>query len=142
MSKIIVSACLLGENCKYSGGNNFDANVAKFVEGREVIRVCPETLAGLGIPRAPMEIVNGVLRNEDGTSVDEPVRRAVAQILQQLKDEDIDCAILQSRSPTCGVHQVYDGTFCRKLVDGSGVLAQALKDAGYRVLDREDLEEK
>ena len=142
MSKIIVSACLLGENCKYSGGNNFDANVAKFVEGREVIRVCPETLAGLGIPRAPMEIVSGVLRNEDGTSVDQPVRRAVAQIMEQIKDKDIDCAILQSRSPTCGVHQVYDGTFSRKLVDGSGVLAQALKDAGYRVLDREDLEEK
>ena len=141
MKKIIVSACLLGENCKYSGGNNYDANVVKFVEDKEVIRVCPETLAGLGIPRAPMEIVNGVLRNEDGTSVDEPVRQAVAQILEQIQDADIDCAILQSRSPTCGVHQVYDGTFSRKLVDGSGVLAQALKDAGYRVVDREDLEE-
>ena len=141
MSKIIVSACLLGENCKYSGGNNFDANVAKFVEGKEVIRVCPETLAGLGIPRTPMEIVNGVLTNADGEVVDPQVRRAVAQILEQIKDENIDCAILQSRSPTCGVHQVYDGTFSRKLVDGSGVLAQALKDAGYKVIDREDLEE-
>ena len=141
MSKIIVSACLLGENCKYSGGNNFDANVAKFVEGKEVIRVCPETLAGLGIPRTPMEIVNGVLTNADGEVVDPQVRQAVAQILEQIQAEDIDCAILQSRSPTCGVHQVYDGTFSRKLVDGSGVLAQALKDAGYKVIDREDLEE-
>ena len=142
MPKIVVSACLLGENCKYSGGNNYDANVVKFVEGKEVIRVCPETLAGLGIPRAPMEIVDGVLRNEDGTCVDAPVRHAVARILEQLKHEDIECAILQSRSPTCGVHQVYDGTFSRKLVDGSGVLAQALKEAGYRVVDREDLEEQ
>ena len=142
MPKIVVSACLLGENCKYSGGNNYDANVVKFVEGKEVIRVCPETLAGLGIPRAPMEIVDGVLRNEDGTCVDAPVRHAVARILEQLKHEDIECAILQSRSPTCGVHQVYDGTFSRKLVDGSGVLAQALKEAGYHVVDREDLEEQ
>ena len=140
MKKIIVSACLLGENCKYSGGNNYDAKVEAFVKGREVIRVCPETLAGLGIPRAPMEIVDGVLRNQDGTCVDGPVRRAVAQILEQIKDEDIECAILQSRSPTCGVRQVYDGSFSRKLIDGSGVLAQALKEAGYRVVDREELE--
>lgn len=141
MKKIIVSACLLGENCKYSGGNNYDPRVEAFVQGREVIRVCPERLAGLGIPRAPMEIVDGVLRNQDGTSVDEPVRRAVAQILEQIQDEDIECAVLQSRSPTCGVRQVYDGTFSRKLIDGSGVLAQALKEAGYRVVDREELED-
>ena len=141
MQKIIVSACLLGENCKYSGGNNYDVNVAKFVEGREVIRVCPEVLAGMGIPRTPMEIVDGILTTADGEVVDAQVRRAVARILEQIQDADIDCAILQSRSPTCGVHQVYDGTFSRKLVDGSGVLAQALKDAGYRVIDREDLEE-
>ena len=141
MKKIIVSACLLGENCKYSGGNNYDPRVEAFVQGREVIRVCPERLAGLGIPRAPMEIVDGVLRNQDGTSVDEPVRRAVAQILEQIQEEDIECAVLQSRSPTCGVRQVYDGTFSRKLIDGSGVLAQALKEAGYRVIDREELEE-
>lgn len=140
MKKIVVSACLLGENCKYSGGNNYDPRVEAFLQGREVIRVCPETLAGLGIPRAPMEIVEGVLRNQDGTSVDAPVRQAVAQILEQLKQEDIECAILQSRSPTCGVRQVYDGTFSKKLIDGSGVLAQALKDAGYRVIDREELE--
>ncbi len=142
MKKIIVSACLLGENCKYSGGNNYDPKVEAFVQGREVIRVCPERLAGLGIPRAPMEIVDGVLRNQDGTSVDGPVRHAVAQILEQIKNEEIECAILQSRSPTCGVHQVYDGTFSRKLVEGSGVLAQALKEAGYRVVDREELEEE
>ena len=141
MKKIIVSACLLGENCKYSGGNNYDPRVEAFVQSREVIRVCPERLAGLGIPRAPMEIVDGVLRNQDGTSVDEPVRRAVAQILEQIQEEDIECAVLQSRSPTCGVRQVYDGTFSRKLVAGSGVLAQALKEAGYRVIDREELEE-
>ena len=141
MKKIIVSACLLGENCKYSGGNNYDPKVVEFVRGREVIPVCPEALAGLGIPRAPMEIVNGVLMNQDGTCVDRPVRQAVAKILEQIRDEDIECAILQSRSPTCGVRQVYDSTFSKKLIDGTGVLAQALKDAGYRVVDREELEE-
>ena len=141
MKKIIVSACLLGENCKYSGGNNYDPKVEAFVQGREVIRVCPEVLAGLGVPRTPIEIRNGVVVSRDGVVVDEAIRVAVAQILEQLKEENIECAILKARSPTCGVHQIYDGSFSGKLVDGAGVMAQALKDAGYTVLSNEDLED-
>ena len=136
--KIVVSACLLGENCKYNGGNNYSAAVAKFVEGREVIPVCPERLAGLGIPREPIEIVNGVVRRKDGTSVDEALRKAVEQILAQLEGQDIECVILKSRSPTCGVKQVYDGTLSGVLVDGMGVLAAALREKGYKVIDSED----
>ena len=141
MSKIIVSACLLGENCKYNGGNNYDPRVAALCEGREVIPVCPEVLAGLGIPRIPIEIKDGKVIRRDGTEVDAAIRSAVGEILEQIKDEDIQCAILKARSPTCGARQVYDGTFSGKLVDGAGVLAQALKDAGYIVLDNEELEE-
>ena len=137
--KIIVSACLLGENCKYNGGNNLDAQVVKFLEGREVIPVCPEVLAGLGIPRTPVEIRDGVVIDRDGNRVDEAVRAAVAHILEELKGQDIDCAVLKSRSPTCGVRQIYDGSFSGTLVDGAGVLAQVLMDAGYRVIDAEEL---
>ena len=142
MSKIIVSACLLGENCKYSGGNNYDPKVENFVQGREVIRVCPEVLAGLGIPRIPIEIRDGKVIRRDGVVVDAAIREAVAKILDQIRDEDIECAILKARSPTCGVHQVYDGTFSGKLVDGAGVLAQALLEAGYTIMDNEDLEDQ
>ena len=138
--KIIVSACLLGENCKYNGGNNRSAGVERFVEGKEVIPVCPEVLAGLGIPRTPIELVNGVLRDAEGNSVDEALRDAVAKLLEQLKNEPIQCAVLKSRSPTCGVRQIYDGTFSGRLVDGAGVLAQALLDAGYTVMDSEELD--
>ena len=136
--KVVVSACLLGENCKYNGGNNYSEAVAEFVKGREVIPVCPERLAGLGIPREPVEIVDGVVRRKDGTSVDDALRKAVEQILAQLGGEDIECVILKSRSPTCGVKQVYDGTFTGKLVDGMGVLAAALREKGYKVVDSED----
>ena len=137
----MVSACLLGENCKYNGGNNYDPRVAALCEGREVIPVCPEVLAGLGIPRIPIEISHGKVIRRDGVEVDTAIRAAVAQILEQIKNEDIRCAVLKARSPTCGVKQVYDGSFTGKLVDGAGVLAQALKDAGYTVLDNEELEE-
>ena len=135
--KIMVSACLLGRNCKYNGGNNLDEKVVAFLQGHEVVPVCPEEQAGLGTPRVPMEIVNGVLINKEGTVVDGPVRRAVAQIVAE--NQDVDLAILKSRSPTCGVKQVYDGSFSGTLVDGSGTLAQALKDAGIQVIDAEDI---
>ena len=137
--KILVSACLLGENCKYNGGNNFNEKVAAFVRGREVIPVCPETLAGLGIPRIPIEICGDRVISQSGEDVTEKLQTAVATILSQIKDEDVECAILKSRSPTCGVHQVYDGTFSGTLTDGAGVLAAALKAAGYKVIDAEDL---
>lgn len=136
--KIVVSACLLGENCKYNGENNYSAAVAELIKGREVIPVCPERLAGLGVPREPIEIVDGVVRRKDGTSVDGALRNAIAQILAQLEGEDIECVILKSRSPTCGVKQVYDGSFSSTLVDGMGVLAAALREKGYKVIDSED----
>ena len=134
--KILVSACLLGHNCKYSGGNNLDEKVVAFLQGHQVIPVCPEKV--LGIPRVPMEIGGGVLINKDGVVVDEPVRRAVEKIVAENRDADM--AILKSRSPTCGVKQVYDGTFSGKLTDGAGVLAQALQEAGIRTIDAEEIE--
>ena len=137
--KVVVSACLLGENCKYNGGNNYSPAIERYLQGREVIPVCPEVLAGLGIPRTPIEIVNGVVQDRDGNCVDQMLRGAVATILEQLRQEQIDCVILKSRSPTCGVKQVYDGTFSGTLISGMGVLAQALQEAGYRVIDAEDI---
>ena len=137
--KIVVSACLLGRNCKYNGGNNYDPKVVAFLEGKEVIAVCPEVLAGLGVPRTPIELVNGVLTDREGNSVDPQLRQAVQEILHTLQDEEIQCAILKSRSPTCGAVQIYDGTFSGRLIQGRGVLAQALIDAGYTVIDAEEL---
>lgn len=139
MKKIVVSACLLGENCKYNGGNNENAAVKAYLEGKNCIPVCPERQAGLGIPRIPIEIVNGVLMGRDGSNADTVVRKAVEEVLQWLKTGEIECAVLQSRSPTCGVNQVYDGSFSGKLIPGSGVFAQALKDAGYTVVDAQDI---
>lgn len=137
--KVVVSACLLGKNCKYNGGNNRNEKVLKFLEGKDVIEVCPEVLAGLGIPRTPIEIVNGVVYDMNGKCVDGALREAVNKILLSLDGEEIECAILKSRSPTCAVKQVYDGTFSGVLVDGMGILAAALNDAGYRVIDCEDI---
>lgn len=137
--KILVSACLLGENCKYNGGNNRNAAVIDFVSGKEILAVCPERTAGLGCPRTPIEIVEGVLTDRDGNNVDAALREAVARVMELVTSESVECAVLQSRSPTCGVNEVYDGTFSGRKIPGSGVFAQALKDAGYHVIDAENL---
>ena len=138
--KILVSACLLGENCKYNGGNNYNAAVAEYVKDREVMAICPEMMAGMGCPRTPIEIVDGVLMDRNGNNVDAAMREAVAKAMEIIRKEEIQCAVLQSRSPTCGVNAVYDGSFSGKLIPGSGVLARALELAGYRVIDAEDIE--
>ena len=138
--KILVSACLLGEKCKYNGGDNYSPQVLRFTENHQVIPVCPEMRAGMGCPRIPIEIANGVLIDRNGKNVDGPMRQAIGEILKEIQDEQIACAVLKSRSPTCGVRQVYDGTFSGKLVSGSGLFAQALKDAGYQVIDSEEVE--
>lgn len=139
MTKILVSGCLLGENCKYNGGNNYNPRVVEFLKGKEVISICPEIMAGMGCPRNPIEIVDGVLTDCHGKNVDSLIRKSVMEIMERIRDEEIQCAVLQSRSPTCGVNQVYDGTFSGKLIPGSGIFAKSLMDAGYRVIDVEDI---
>ena len=137
--KILVSACLLGENCKYNGGNNYNAAVAEFVKDKETLAICPEMMAGMGCPRTPIEIVDGVLMDRNGNNVDVEMREAIEKAMEIIRKEDIQCAVLQSRSPTCGVNQIYDGSFSSRLINGSGLFAQTLKDAGYQVVDAEDI---
>lgn len=139
--RVLVSACLLGRNCKYNGGNNYDPKVEQLLKGHVPVEVCPELMAGLGVPRTPIEIVNGEVKDRNGNSVDVALRRAVERIVSQVRREGIQCAILKSRSPTCGVRQIYDGTFSGTLIDGAGVLTQALMDSGCQVFDSEDLPE-
>ena len=109
--KILVSACLLGENCKYDGGNNRNEKVLEYIKGHDVVPVCPEQLGGLPTPRPCSEIVNGIVINTKGESVDAEFRQGAERALEIAEAEHIDLAILQSRSPSCGVNQIYDGTF-------------------------------
>ncbi len=133
--KILVSACLLGCNCKYNGGNNLNRRVIDYVKNREVIEICPEIMAGAGAPRPCAEIVGGRIKDEHGADVDKVYRTGVLLALQAIAGEKCELAILQSRSPTCGVNEIYDGSFTGKLIKGRGIFAQALIDAGYSVMD-------
>ena len=137
--KIMVSACLAGENCKYDGGSNRNEKVLKLIDGNEVIKVCPEQLGGLPTPRVPSEICNGIVTARDGRIVDDEFRSGASKCLDIAVREKPDLIILQSRSPSCGVNERYDGTFTGTLIDGAGVAAQLLLESGFRVMDVEDL---
>ena len=139
--KIMVSACLAGENCKYNGGNNRSGKVLRLMDANEVLTVCPEQMGGLPTPRVPSEIRDGIVTAKDGRIVDAQFRAGAAKCLEIAKKEQPDLIVLQSRSPSCGVKQRYDGTFSGKLVDRAGVAAQLLMENGFRCVDVEDLVE-
>jgi len=140
--KILVSACVMGCNCKYNGGNNRNEEVIAYCRDKEVVQICPELLANIGTPRPCAEIVDGVIMDEQGKNVDSVYKNAVELALSQIEKENIDLAILQSRSPTCGVNQIYDGTFSGNLIEGHGIFAKELIKRGYKVMDIEDFADR
>ena len=119
--KILVSACLLGENCKYSGGNNYNQAVCDFARGHQVVPVCPEVLGGLPTPRCPAEIVQGVVTNKEGINVDREFRAGAAKALAIAKENGVELAISGTK------------------LSGQGVFAKMLMDEGVRVLDAGEL---
>ena len=136
--KIMISACLTGENCKYNGGSNLRPELLALLSGHTLVPVCPEVLGGLPVPRIPAEIVDGTVINREGVSVDAAFRRGAEKALEIAAAEQPDLIILQPRSPSCGAGQIYDGTFSGTLVRGKGVFAEMAVNAGFRVMDAED----
>ena len=137
--KIMVSACLAGENCKYNGGNNRNEKVLELMADNEVITVCPEQMGGLPTPRVPSEIKEGVVTTRDGRVVDHEFRKGAGRCLEIALREQPDLIVLQSRSPSCGVKQRYDGSFSGTLIEAPGGTAQTLIDNGFIGIDVADL---
>ncbi len=133
----IVSACLLGENVKYSGGNNYTEAVEKFLKDKSFIAICPEVYGGLTIPREPCERVGDRVLNKVGEDVTreffEGARRCWEAVLEKAGHEEIEGAILKARSPSCGSEVIYDGTFSGTRIPGDGVFTELLKAKGITV---------
>ncbi len=149
---IIVSACLLGENCKYSGGNNKSENVIKYLEDKEYILACPEQLGGLSTPRNPSEIItygnkdgNDVLSgctkvlSNKGIDVTKNFIQGAEETLKIAKEHNAKTAILKAGSPSCGYKKIYDGTFLGNKIQGMGVTAAILNKENIALLDEDDI---
>ena len=146
MEHILVSACLCGKNCKWDGGNNKNQRVLDYMEsmkGRaEFHEVCPEQMGGLPTPRPASEIRVEDRRvvNTEGVDVTEEFERGAELALQVAKEFGCTLAILKERSPSCGCHGIYDGTFSKKIVEGMGKAAELLNANGIRVIGESEME--
>lgn len=130
----LVSACLLGVNCRYNAEPVPVPGVMELMERHMLIPVCPEQLGGLSTPREPAEICNGRVFSQNGTDVTENYCRGAKETLRLAKLFGCKYAILKERSPSCGYGKIYDGTFSNKLTDGDGFTAALLKKNGITVL--------
>ena len=137
--KILVSACLLGVNCKYSDGNNYNEKVIDYIKDYEVIPVCPELMGGLSTPRPPSEIVGDKVMNNIGVDVTNEYTKGAEETLKLAKLFNVKKALLKAKSPSCGKGKIYDGTFSGVLTEGNGVTAKLLKDNGIEVISEQDL---
>ena len=131
--KLLISACLLGENCKYNGGNNFTPEVEALRKRYELVPVCPEQLGGLPTPRTPAERVGDRVVNREGADVTDAFRQGAEKTLELARASGITKAVFQVRSPSCGSGTVYDGTFSGTLTAGQGVTAELLEKNGVNI---------
>ena len=139
----IVSACLLGVDCKYNGGNNKEDRIIDYLEGKSYVPICPEQLGGLTTPRNPVEIVNGKFKDAQGTDFTKNFVKGAEESLKIIElIKNVDAIILKEGSPSCGVNKIYDGTFTNRKIKGVGGTAQLLKEKKYNVISEKELLEK
>ena len=142
----IVSGCLVGINCRFDGRNKLDGHLLKVFKRGELLPVCPEQLGGLPTPRAPAKIIEGdgydvldgeaTVINEKNENVTENFVRGATEVLKIVKSLDIEEAILESKSPSCGSGKLYDKA-SRSSTKGDGVLTALLKRNGIHVIPHE-----
>jgi uncharacterized protein YbbK (DUF523 family) len=140
---ILVSACLAGVNCKYSGGNNEVRELKELAEQKNAVLVCPEQLGGLPTPRLSSEQRDGRVYNTAGQDVTEQFESGAKQALKICLEHHCECAILKSYSPSCGCDGIYDGTFSHTVIPGKGCFAKLLEEQGIPCMTAEQyLKEK
>lgn len=138
MDRYVVSACLVGKNTKYNGGNNLNEKILEFLKDKEYILVCPEIKGGLPIPRYPSEIVKDKVINSIGQDVTNKFNLGTQKEIERVKKFKATKAILKSKSPSCGVNIIYDGTFSGNTINGDGIFAKELKKLGIEILTELD----
>lgn len=147
---LLVSACLCGINCRYSGDSNTDARIMKLLKNGEILPVCPEQLGGLQTPRKPCEIIGGTGKevllkkakviDKDGNDRTLEFVKGANEVLKIAKMIGSEKAILKAKSPSCGCGRIYDGTFSGNKIAGNGVTSQLLLENGIEVITEEEFD--
>lgn len=136
MERLLISACLIGADCKYSGGNNaLDGGTLRALRERyELVPVCPEFAGGLPTPRDPSERLNGRVVSCNGRDVTREYERGADVALELSRRFDCHKALMKERSPSCGSGEIYDGSFSGTVISGYGTAAEKLRAAGVEVI--------
>ena len=140
MEKILISACLVGDNVKYDGKNNKSDKIERLLEKYELVPFCPEVEGGLSIPRKPSERVKDRVKMEGGRDVTHQFESGAEKALNICLYLGIKIAILKENSPSCGSHNIYDGSFSHQLIPGEGVTTELLKKKGITVLNEDEID--
>lgn len=141
MTSIAVSACLLGEKCRYDGKSNRSERVVALGEKVLLVPVCPEVAGGLSVPRPCAEIKDARVMTQDGIDVTRQFEEGAVACLGCIQAQGCQAAVLKARSPSCGAGEIYDGSFSHSVVKGNGVFAGIVEKAGIRVFTEEQVDE-
>lgn len=133
-----ISACLMGVECRYDGRGNLAKELKDWLEDKEHILVCPEVMGGMSTPRAPSEIQGNRVMDNLGNDVTDYFVGGAHKAIKKMKEAGVSIAVLKSKSPSCGVGQIYDGTFSSKLIEGDGVFVQEARAAGIECYSFEE----
>lgn len=146
---IIVSACLIGINCKYDGNNNKNNKVIEYLKDKEYIVICPEQLGGMSTPRPPSEITNldgydVISQNSnvisiEGIDVTEKFKKGAKESLKIANLYGCKEAILKEGSPSCGSSYIYDGSFCGNKKVGVGVTTALFRLNNINVISENEI---
>ncbi|MGL4949348.1 MAG: DUF523 domain-containing protein [Anaeroplasmataceae bacterium] len=138
--KLLISACLCGDNCKYDGKSNYIDELSKLETLFDLIKVCPEVLGGLSIPRSPSEIYGSVVINKDGIDVTKEFDMGANKALKIAIDNNVNLALLKEKSPSCAKYFIYDGTFSNKLIGNMGITSRLLMKNNIEIYSSDEIE--
>lgn len=145
---VMVSMCLAGIRCRYDGGTKKSEIFDRIAEsGEEYEFICPECMGGLETPREPAEIIGGTgedviegkakVCDRAGRDVTEHFLKGAYAALALAERLHPTAIYLKTRSPSCGLGEIYNGTFSGTRISGDGVTVALLKKHGYNVIAAE-----
>lgn len=142
MEKIIVSACILGDKTRYDGKSKkfLSEKLEKWISEGRVVKICPEVMGGLGVPRAKSEISGEKVINEKGLDVTKNFYDGAEKSLEIAKKNNITKAILKQASPSCGTKEIYDGSFSGVKISGMGICARLFYENGIEIYDETEID--